>query len=74
MGFLVGLLLFILVIVFFVVIVAFGFLRSLFRLGRKGTHAQSNRPTSQHANATAHARKKLFDKDDGEYADFEEIK
>jgi hypothetical protein len=46
-----------------------GIFRGIFSFGRKGDNTQ---PTSN--NASSPAKKKVFDTNDGEYVDYEEVK
>lgn len=71
MGFILGFLLIILVIGLFFVAIVFGFLRSIFRFGgrkRQQPNPQDFEPTQQNSKT-----KKIFEKNEGEYVDYEEI-
>jgi len=70
MSFIFAILLFILFFGLFIILSVFGFLRSLFSFGKRG-----NTQDQQHEDLEQPAGKsKIFDKKEGEYVDFEEIK
>lgn len=66
-------------IAIFIVIVAVGFLRSIFRFGRKSNPFKRRRDYTQreqnvhHTSPLRQKSKKIIQKDEGEYIDFEEI-
>ncbi|HPM10073.1 MAG TPA: DUF4834 family protein [Paludibacter sp.] len=66
-------------IAIFIVIVALGFLRSIFRFGKRSNPFKRRQDHSQgeqnvhHANPLRKKSKKIIQKDEGEYVDFEEI-
>jgi hypothetical protein len=69
LGFLFFIIIFVFVIVLIIISTVFGFLKSLFSFGRRN-------PT-QHTSNTTHQpqeKRKIFDKKDGEYVDYEEVK
>lgn len=76
-GFLVFLLFFALILVLFVLSSVIGIIRSVFSFlgfGRKTGRAQQQ-PYSQAFDESQHQRKnKMFDKDEGEYVDYEDVK
>jgi uncharacterized protein HemY len=65
------LIIFVLVIVLLVISTVFGFIRSIFGFGRK--NIQNENYQSQNPEQQA-GKSKLFDKSEGEYVDYEEIK
>lgn len=72
MGFLVSILFIVLFFVLLIILFVLGFIRSIFGFGRRKNNAQTETPRQspfQHKE-----RNKVFDKNEGEYADFEEIK
>ncbi|OIP84475.1 MAG: hypothetical protein AUK44_02420 [Porphyromonadaceae bacterium CG2_30_38_12] len=69
MGFLFSIFFLLLFLVLFVLLVAFSFLKSIFSFGRRKTTTSSNK-----TNVNYKAREKVFDKNEGEYTDYEEIK
>lgn len=71
MGFIFSILIFILFIGLFLIIAVLGFVRSIFSFGKKKNPMQGNQ--RQDVEPTA-PKSKIFDKKDGEYVDFEEIK
>jgi len=71
MGFIFSILIFILFIGLFILIAVLGFVRSIFSFGKKRHPKQGN----QYKDVEAPTPKsKIFDKKEGEYVDFEEIK
>ncbi len=71
MGFILGFLLIILVIGLLFVAIVLGFLRSIFRFGgrkRQQTNADNFESPTKNNNS-----KKIFEKNEGEYVDYEEI-
>jgi hypothetical protein len=71
LSFLFLLIIFILVISFIVISTVLGLLRSVFSFGKRNN--LSSDFTSQDDRPTA-VKSKIFDKDEGEYVDYEEIK
>lgn len=74
-------LIFIFIIIVFVLSIIGGVLRTIFGLGRRSSSRQTQyrRPagddTAESSRATSQTKaKKIFDKEEGEYVDFEEIK
>jgi hypothetical protein len=71
LGFIFFILFFILVIGLFIISSVFGFIRSIFGFGKRATQPQNfqsgnfEQPTS---------KSKVFDNNEGEYVDYEEIK
>lgn len=71
LSFLFFIVIFVLVIGLVIISTIFGFLRSIFSFGKRNTQAQSaqsqtyEQPTS---------KSKIFDRNEGEYVDYEEIK
>jgi hypothetical protein len=50
-------------------------LRSIFQIGRNHSHPFGKQEEEKEENSTTQpSKKKIFDEDDGEYVDFEEIK
>jgi len=66
--------LFFIVLFFVVLIILFvlGFIRSIFGFGRRKNNTQTETP--RESPFQQKQRSKVFDKSEGEYADFEEIK
>ncbi len=71
MSFIFAILFFILFLGLFLVMSVFGFIRSLFSFGKRNRQAQDSH---QHNAEQPNAKTKIFDKNEGEYTDFEEIK
>ena len=71
MGFIFSILIFILFIGLFLIIAVLGFVRSIFSFGKKKNSMQDNQRKDVEQPAP---KSKIFDKKDGEYVDFEEIK
>ena len=70
MSFIFAILLFILFLGLFIILSVFGFIRSLFSVGkRSNTKDHQNEDLEQPG-----GKSKIFDKKEGEYVDFEEIK
>ncbi|BEH00396.1 DUF4834 family protein [Bacteroides sedimenti] len=78
MGAILGLFFFIIILVLvFGLSIIGGILRMIFGIGRKvtGQSARSDRDENYADNSGSQPkRKKIFDKEDGEYVDFEEVK
>ena len=71
MSFIFAILLFVLFLGLFLILSVLGFIRSLFSLGKR------NRPTQNTQSQDfeqPNDKTKIFDKNEGEYVDFEEIK
>jgi uncharacterized protein HemY len=72
MGFLVSILFVVLFFVLLIFLFVLGFLRSIFKFGkRKNAYTSENKENTYQQQKQ---RNKVFDKNEGEYADFEEIK
>ena len=71
LSFLLFILIFALVIVLMVISTVFGFIRSIFSFGKRNNQSQNSQP--QDFVRTAN-KSKLFDKTEGEYVDYEEVK
>lgn len=65
------LLLFLLVIVLVVVVSVFGFLGAIFRFGRK--NARKFQEESKTSDVNQSSKSKVFQKEEGEYVDFEDV-
>ena len=72
MSFLFTIFIIIIVVVLIVISVAVNLLRSILGFGRKRSRFSQHHGDQQHQ-PTAH-KKKIFEKSEGEYVDFEEIK
>jgi flagellar basal body-associated protein FliL len=74
MGILISLFFIVIFVVLLIVLFVLGFIRSIFSFGRRTN--SNNQQASQQPNPqpTNKSRAKIFDKNEGEYADFEEIK
>ena len=73
LGFLLFILIFILFIGLMIISSVFGFIRTIFGLGKRTTQAQN--PGSQDFQQPGSGSKsKIFDKNEGEYVDYEEVK
>jgi Domain of unknown function (DUF4834) len=72
LGFLLFILIFCLLLVLFAVSFVFNFIRNLFYFGRKTQSSPSSNQDGSYTSNKAH-KPKIFEKDDGEYVDFEEI-
>lgn len=71
LSFLFIIVIFILVIGFIVISTVIGLIRSVFNFGKRNKHAP-NSASQDYQQPTA--KSKIFDKDEGEYVDYEEIK
>jgi len=71
MSFILAILFFILFVGLFLILSVFGFIRSLFSFGKRNRPTQD--PNSQVFEQPTN-KSKIFDKKEGEYVDFEEIK
>ena len=71
LGFLLFIIIFVLVVGLIIISTVFGFIRSIFSFGKRKDNPQhqQNQDFEQPA-----AKSKIFDKKEGEYVDFEEIK
>lgn len=72
MGFLVSILFVVLFFVLLIFLFVLGFIRSIFSFGRKKTSNQTENADNSYQQQKQ--RSKIFDKNEGEYADYEEIK
>ena len=72
MGFLVSILFIVLFFVLLIILFVLGFIRSIFGFGRRKNNTQTEAP--RQSPFQQKERNKVFDKNEGEYADFEEIK
>ena len=71
LGFLFFILIFILFIGLMIISSIFGFIRSIFSFGKRNTQAQSS-PSKDFQKPAS--KSKIFDKSEGEYVDYEEVK
>ena len=71
MSFIFTILLFFLFLGLFIIMSVLGFIRSIFKFG-KNNHSTQN--TQSQDFEQSNAKSKIFDKKEGEYVDFEEIK
>ena len=71
MSFIIAILLFILFLGLFLIMSVFGFVRSLFSFGK---HNRTGQETPSEESDKSNDKLKIFDKNEGEYVDFEEIK
>ena len=71
MSFIFGILFFILFLGLFLILSVFGFIRSLFSSGRQNQQKQDSE--SQNVEQP-NGKSKIFDKNEGEYVDYEEMK
>jgi hypothetical protein len=71
MSFIFGILLFILFLGLFIIMSVLGFIRSIFTFGKRNNSTQDKQ--SQNFEQP-NGKSKIFDKKEGEYVDFEEIK
>ena len=71
MSFIFAILFFILFLGLFIVLSVFGFIRSLFSFGKRSNQGQNQQTNDFEQPA---GKSKIFDKKEGEYVDFEEIK
>ena len=62
---------FILVIGLIIISTVLGFIRSVFSFGRRNNQTQSSEPEDL---GQTSSKSKIFDKNEGEYVDYEEIK
>lgn len=70
MSFIFSILIFVLFVGLFIIIAVLGFLRSIFRFGKKNNPMQGNTPEDVQSSAP---KSKIFGEKDGEYVDFEEV-
>ena len=71
LGFLLFILIFVLVIVLMVISTVFGFIRSIFSFGKRNNPSQNSQPQDFERPVN---KSKIFDKTEGEYVDYEEVK
>jgi len=71
MSFIFSILIFVLFVGLFIIMAVLGFVRSIFSFGKKKNPTQNT--MRQDVEPPTH-KPKIFDKKDGEYVDFEEIK
>jgi mannose/fructose/N-acetylgalactosamine-specific phosphotransferase system component IIC len=71
LGFLLFIVIFVLVIGLVIISTIFGFIRSIFSFGKRNIQAQSAQ--SQNYGHTS-SKNKIFESNEGEYVDYEEIK
>ena len=71
LSFLFFIIIFVLIIVVAVISTVFGFIRSIFSFGKRNNQTQD--PQSQNGEQPGQ-KAKIFDKSEGEYVDYEEIK
>ncbi len=71
LGFLLFILIFVLVIVLMVISTVFGFIRSIFSFGKRNNSSQNSQPQDFEQPIN---KSKIFDKTEGEYVDYEEVK
>jgi flagellar basal body-associated protein FliL len=62
---------FVLVIVLLVISTVFGFIRSIFSFGKRNNQTQNSQPQDFEQPVN---KSKVFDKTEGEYVDYEEVK
>ena len=70
LGFLLFIVVFILVIGLIIISTVLGFIRSIFSFGRRNN--QSQKPESESYEQPS-AKSKIFDKNEGEYVDYEDV-
>jgi hypothetical protein len=71
LSFLFFIVIFVLVIILMIISAVFGFIRSIFGFGRRKTQ---NQTTNFQDFEQPSAKSKIFDKNEGEYVDFEDVK
>jgi len=71
LGFLLFIVIFILVVGLVIISTVLGFIRSIFSFGRRSNKEQNPEPEDF---GQAASKSKIFDKSEGEYVDYEEIK
>ncbi|HJV78125.1 MAG TPA: DUF4834 family protein [Paludibacter sp.] len=71
LSFLLFIIVFILVIGLIIISTVLGFIRSIFSFGKRANQTQN--PTSESREQPS-SKSKIFDKNEGEYVDYEEIK
>jgi hypothetical protein len=71
MGFFLTIIVLFIFVVILILSIAFGFLRSLFGFGRR---RNSQQQTDTFSDNNPIDKQKIFDKNEGEYVDFEEVK
>lgn len=72
LSFLFFIVIFVLVIGLVIISTIFGFLRSIFSFGKRNTQTQSAQSQTYHEQPTS--KSKIFERNEGEYVDYEEIK
>jgi len=72
MGILISLFFGLIFIVLLVILFVLGFIRSIFRFGKPKNNSSYQQPYAEQP--TSSTRSKVFSKEEGEYADYEEIK
>jgi mannose/fructose/N-acetylgalactosamine-specific phosphotransferase system component IIC len=70
LGFLLFIVVFILVIGLIIISTVLGFIRSIFSFGRRSDQSQKSESESYEQPS---AKSKIFDKNEGEYVDYEEV-
>ena len=70
LGFLLFIVVFILVIGLIIISTVLGFIRSIFSFGRRSNQSQNSESESYEQPS---AKSKIFDKNEGEYVDYEEV-
>ena len=74
MSFILYLLFFVFIIGLFILLAVFGFIRRILGFGRR-PRIFGNEPTqNQYENARSNHKEKIFEKNEGEYVDYEEVK
>ena len=71
LGFLLFIVVFILVIGLIIISTVLGFIRSIFSFGKRSAQTQNNQPSTHEQPSS---KSKIFDKNEGEYVDYEEVK
>lgn len=71
LGFLFFIVIFILVVGLIIISTVLGFIRSIFSFGKRSTKSQSS---ESHTYEEPTSKSKIFDKSEGEYVDYEEVK
>lgn len=71
LGFLFFIVIFILIVGLIIISTVLGFVRSIFSFGKRSTQSQGTQ-SQTHEQPTS--KSKIFDKSEGEYVDYEEVK
>jgi flagellar basal body-associated protein FliL len=71
LGFLFFIVIFILVVVLIIISTVLGFIRSIFSFGKRNKQTQDFQSNTEEQPTS---RSKIFDKNEGEYVDYEEVK